>query len=40
MIQYVVRRLLVAIPTLLGITLITFILVKNIPGDPTPVTSR
>lgn len=35
MIQYVVRRLLVAIPTLLGITLITFILVKNIPGDPT-----
>jgi len=35
MISYIVKRLLLAIPTLLGITLITFILVKSIPGDPT-----
>ncbi|MEA1926631.1 MAG: ABC transporter permease [Candidatus Auribacterota bacterium] len=34
MISYIVKRLLVAVPTLLGITLITFILVKSIPGDP------
>jgi len=34
MIRYLVKRLLVAVPTLLGITLITFILVKSIPGDP------
>ncbi len=35
MIRYLFTRLLVAIPTLLGITLIVFILVKSIPGDPT-----
>lgn len=35
MIRYLVKRLLVAVPTLFGITLIAFILVKNIPGDPT-----
>ncbi|MDP8237178.1 MAG: ABC transporter permease [Candidatus Erginobacter occultus] len=35
MIRYLLKRLLVAIPTLLGITLIAFILVKSIPGDPT-----
>jgi len=35
MISYVIKRLLLAVPTLLGITLITFILVKSIPGDPT-----
>jgi peptide/nickel transport system permease protein len=34
MISYIIKRLLVAVPTLLGITLITFILVKSIPGDP------
>ncbi len=34
MIRYLLKRLLVAVPTLVGITLITFILVKNIPGDP------
>ncbi len=35
MIRYLVKRLLVAVPTLLGITLVSFILVKAIPGDPT-----
>lgn len=34
MFSYIIKRLLLLIPTLLGITLITFILVKNIPGDP------
>ena len=31
---YVVKRLLLAIPTLWGITLVTFLLMKSIPGDP------
>lgn len=34
MFSYVLKRLLFLVPTLLGVTLITFILVKNIPGDP------
>jgi peptide/nickel transport system permease protein len=32
--QYFLRRLLYVIPQLIGITLITFLLVKLIPGDP------
>jgi len=32
--QYVLRRLLVAIPVLIGVSLITFILVNVVPGDP------
>jgi len=31
---YILKRLLLFIPTLLGITLITFILMKSLPGDP------
>src|SRR5512140_476108 len=31
---YLVKRLLLFIPTLLGITLITFILMQSMPGDP------
>jgi ABC-type dipeptide/oligopeptide/nickel transport system permease component len=31
---YLVRRLLLLIPTLIGITFITFLIVKSIPGDP------
>jgi ABC-type dipeptide/oligopeptide/nickel transport system permease component len=31
---YVIKRLLLAIPTLWGITLVTFLLMKSIPGDP------
>lgn len=34
MVGHLVRRLLSLIPTLLGITFITFLLVKSIPGDP------
>jgi peptide/nickel transport system permease protein len=34
MTRYLVRRLLQAIPTFLGITLITFIVIKVAPGDP------
>ncbi len=34
MISYIIKRLLLLIPTLFGVTLITFILIKNIPGDP------
>lgn len=31
---YIIKRLILLIPVLLGITLITFILLKSIPGDP------
>jgi len=34
MFQYVVRRLLLAIPVLFGILLVTFVLARLIPGDP------
>jgi peptide/nickel transport system permease protein len=34
MTQYVIRRLLQAIPTFLGITVLTFVIVYSAPGDP------
>jgi peptide/nickel transport system permease protein len=34
MFQYIVRRLLLAIPVLFGILLVTFVLARLIPGDP------
>ncbi|RLC90147.1 MAG: peptide ABC transporter permease [Chloroflexi bacterium] len=34
MIQYIIRRLLSAIPVLLGILIVTFALARMIPGDP------
>ena len=34
MFRYVIRRLLQAIPTFLGVTLITFVIVYSAPGDP------
>ena len=34
MLQYVARRLLMAIPVLLGIVVVTFLLASLIPGDP------
>ena len=34
MVRYVVRRLLQAVPTLLGVSVISFTLVYNSPGDP------
>lgn len=35
MVRYLLRRLIFLIPTLLGVTFITFLLIKSIPGDPT-----
>ena len=35
MLRYIVRRLLVAIPTLLAISLIVFAILDMAPGDPT-----
>lgn len=34
MTKFIIRRLLQAIPTLLGITLISFLLIQSAPGDP------
>jgi len=34
MINYLLRRLLIIIPTLFGITLVTFIIIHLAPGDP------
>ena len=34
MLTYIIRRLLLAIPTLLGITLVTFVIINMAPGDP------
>ena len=34
MFSYIIRRLLLAVPTLLGITLVTFIVINLAPGDP------
>ena len=35
--QYIIRRLLIMIPVLLGISLIIFTIVRVIPGDPAIV---
>jgi len=37
MYQYVLRRLLYAIPTLLGITMLIFLVLRIIPGDPLSI---
>src|SRR5512138_3696399 len=34
MLQYIVRRILLSIPVLLGILLVTFAIARLIPGDP------
>ncbi|MFN3347092.1 MAG: ABC transporter permease, partial [Candidatus Bipolaricaulaceae bacterium] len=34
MLNYLIRRLLIAIPTLLGVTFIVFSIVRVLPGDP------
>ncbi len=34
MLQYTIRRLLLAIPVLIGILIITFVLARSVPGDP------
>ncbi len=38
--QYLIRRLLLIIPTFLGITLITFLVIKLAPGDPAAMKLR
>ncbi len=37
MLTYITKRLLLAIPTLLGITLVTFLIINLAPGDPAQV---
>ncbi len=37
MLRYVVRRLVVAVPTLLGVSLVVFLMVRLLPGDPARV---
>jgi ABC-type dipeptide/oligopeptide/nickel transport system permease component len=37
MLRYLIRRLLQAIPTLLGISILSFVLVSAVPGDPITV---
>lgn len=40
MINYIIRRLLLVIPTLIGITLVTFVIVNLAPGDPAQFQSQ
>jgi peptide/nickel transport system permease protein len=40
MFTYAVRRLLIAVPTLLGITLVTFFVISLAPGDPARFQTR
>jgi len=37
MLRYVGRRLLLAIPTLIGVATVVFFLIRLIPGDPAKV---
>jgi peptide/nickel transport system permease protein len=37
MAKYILRRILLMIPVLLGVTIVTFIIVRSIPGDPVQV---
>lgn len=37
MLKYIIRRILLMIPILLGVSLVTFIIVRSIPGDPVRV---
>ncbi|MBU4508769.1 MAG: ABC transporter permease, partial [Gammaproteobacteria bacterium] len=37
MLRYLLKKLLVLIPTILGVTLLTFSLIRLIPGDPVEV---
>ena len=37
---YIIRRLLLAIPTLLGITAVTFLIIQLAPGNPAAMASR
>src|SRR5919202_7026447 len=37
MLHYVVRRLVAAVPTLLGVSLVVFMMVRLLPGDPARI---
>lgn len=37
MLRFIIRRVLLMIPVLLGVTMVTFIIVRSIPGDPVQV---
>jgi len=37
MLKFIIRRVLLMIPVLLGVTIVTFIIVRSIPGDPVQV---
>lgn len=37
MVQFILRRVLLMIPVLLGVSLVTFIIIRSIPGDPVQV---
>lgn len=37
MLQFILRRVLLMIPVLLGVSLVTFIIIRSIPGDPVQV---
>src|SRR5512139_2524537 len=40
MLNYAIRRLLLLIPTLFGITVVTFIVINLAPGDPVELINR
>ena len=40
MLTYIIRRLLLAIPTLLGITIVTFAIINLAPGDPAELQAQ
>ena len=37
MLHYILRRLLAALPTLLGVSLVVFMMVRLLPGDPARI---
>ena len=40
MLRYIVRRVLVSIPLLIGISLITFVMINMAPGGPIGISAR
>jgi len=40
MLSFLVRRILLAIPTLIGVAVVTFFLIRVVPGDPVVVKLR
>lgn len=40
MLSYLIRRLILMIPTLVGVAVVTFFLIRVVPGDPVVVKLR